>query len=250
MSIIFKKLDDCSNFFLKQLREHGTEVNEVHKFTWPNYVFTSPTFRRAHLDIVDARENKKLFMMHLCVFPHTDDTSPIYGFDLIAGPNKVTGAFHDFSPVVHKNNYMVQQFARQVESLEWSKKRELPEWAQNIFSNHMIAAGNIQKEEELETLMKTAKDNLTYYLSEVGNSKVNIDSTSAQNYYCSNQRKNPHTPRVMTTLGLDETEVKTFIETCLFPSIHSPTVPSSHQYVKESAQSSTVPVQLELWDSL
>jgi hypothetical protein len=250
MSTIFKNLIDCSNFFLDKLRENGTEIDEGHNFDWPNYVFTSSKFRRAHLDIVDARETKKLYMMHLCVFPHTNDTSPIYGFDLIAGPTKITGAFHDFSPIVYKNNYMVRHFAEKVKNLEWSKKRELPDWAMNIFSDNMIAAGNIQKEEELESILNIAKDNLTYYLSEVGNSRGDKDYTSAQNYYCTNQKKNPHTPRVMTTLGLDENDVKKFIETCLFPSVHSPTVPSSHQCVKESAQSSTVPVQLELWDNL
>jgi hypothetical protein len=245
MSIIFNKLDACADFFLTSISKNATKVDEGHEFTWPNYVFTSSTFRRAHLDIIDMRYTKKLLMMHLCVFPHTNDTSPIYGFDLIAGPTKVTGAFHDFSPIVYKNNYMVRHFAEKVKNLEWSKKRELPDWAMNIFSDNMIAAGNIQKEEELETILNIAKDNLTYYLKEVGNSRGDKDYTSAQNYYCTNQKKNPHTPRVMTTLGLDENRVKEFIETCLFPSAHSPASPSSHQYVKESVQFSTVLDQLE-----
>lgn len=218
MSIIFQKLNDCSESFLKILRENGTEVDEGHKFDWPNYVFTSSSFRRAHLDIVDARETKKLYMMHLCIFPHTNDTSPIYGFDLIAGPNKVTGAFHDFSPVVYKDHPMARWFNERVRTLEWSKKRDLPEWARNIFSDHMIAAGNIQNEQELDIILKTAKNTLEYYLENVGYTRVTENTVSAQNYYCENQRKNPHTPKVMTSLGLDEKMVEKFIETCLFPS--------------------------------
>ena len=40
-----------------------------------------------------------------------------------------------------------------------------------------------------------------------------------QNYYCHNQKQNPHTPRVMASLGLDPQEVKKFVEECLFPEI-------------------------------
>lgn len=220
MSIIFRHLNDASAYFLKTLRENGTEVDEGHRFDWPNYVFTSPKFRRAHLDIVDMQFSKRLYMMHLCIFPHVDDTSPIYGFDIVAGANKVTGAFHDFSPVVYKTNYMCQRFSEKVKDLEWSKTRQLPDWAMNIFSDRMIAASNIQEVTELETILSVAKDNLNYYLEEVGNSRGPEDSGSAQDYYCYNQRKNPHTPRVMTSLGLKEDQVKSFIETCLFPSVH------------------------------
>ena len=222
MSIIFKHLSDLSEHFLETLNRYGTEVDEGHKFDWPNYVFTSKMFRRAHLDIVDARKDKKLYMMHLCIFPHTDDISPIYGFDIIAGPNKVTGAFHDFSPLVHKDHYMGRYFAGKVKKVAWSKDRVLPEWARNIFSKNMIAAGNIQTEEEMIQLTNIAKDTLLYYLNEVGRIREDDDSTEAQNYYCHNQRQNPHTPKVMASLGLDPNQVSTFIETCLFPSVPLP----------------------------
>ena len=40
-----------------------------------------------------------------------------------------------------------------------------------------------------------------------------------QNYYCENQKKNPHTPKVMVSLGLSEEDVQMFIQQCLFPEI-------------------------------
>jgi hypothetical protein len=46
-----------------------------------------------------------------------------------------------------------------------------------------------------------------------------MDTTSYQNYYCDNQKQNPHTPRVMVSLGLSEEDVKVFIQECLFPEI-------------------------------
>lgn len=220
MSIIFQQLSDCSDYFLQRLKEKGTEVDEGHNFDWPNYVFTSNKFRRAHLDIVDAIETKKLYMMHLCIFPHIDDSSPVFGFDIIAGPNKVTGAFHDFSPLVYKNTLMFRHFKKKVKDLEWSKKRELPQWAKNIFSNHMVAAGNIQSEGELKVLLDLAKDNLRYYLENVGSNPTPINTITAQNHYCYNQRQNPHTPKVMASLGLNPDQVNLFIETCLFPLVH------------------------------
>ena len=45
------------------------------------------------------------------------------------------------------------------------------------------------------------------------------DTTDAQNFYCINQKQNPHTPRVMVSLGLSEDDVTHFIQDCLFPEI-------------------------------
>jgi hypothetical protein len=96
-------------------------------------VYSGAKFRRAHLDIIDARETKGLYMMHLCIFPHTNDPAPIFGFDVIAGAKKVTGAFHDFSPI-EPDHVLMDLFTSRVTGLEWSKPRELPDWARAIFS--------------------------------------------------------------------------------------------------------------------
>jgi hypothetical protein len=45
------------------------------------------------------------------------------------------------------------------------------------------------------------------------------DNTFEQNYYAQNQKQNPHTPRVMVSLGLSEEDVSVFIQDCLFPEI-------------------------------
>lgn len=219
MSIIFQKLSKCSEHFIEVLNENGTPVDEGHSFSWPNYVYTSTAFRRAHLDIVDARDTKNLYMMHLCIFPHTNDKSPIYGFDLIAGPNKVTGAFHDFSSSFYPDQYMMKWFANRVNGLEWSKKRDLPDWAKSIFSDSMIAAGNIREVSELDTILDTAKSTLEYYMKNVGKTRVDDDVSFVQDFYCYNQRRNPHTPKVMESLGLDHDTVQHFIQSCLFPCV-------------------------------
>lgn len=219
MSTIFNRLVELSESVHNKIKEGSVVVDEGHSFDWPNYVYSSDNFRRAHLDIIDARDTKKLYMMHLCIFPHYNDPSPIFGLDLIAGPNKITGAFHDFS--MNSNHFMSKWFQNRVKDFEWSKPRNLPDWAKNIFSSSMVAAGNIQDEKELETLISLANETTDYYLWHVGTTHVPLSHQGSireqQNYYCQNQKQNPHTPRVMESLGLDANIVKMFIQDCLFP---------------------------------
>lgn len=214
MNTIFQQLDELAEK-LKAVLSQYEAVDEGHSFEWPNYVYKSSTFRRAHLDIIDVRDTKKLYMLHLCVFPHVNDPSPIFGFDIIAGPNKVTGAFHDFSPVT-QGHFLSEWFKGKVAQHQWKRERELPEWARKIFSPHIITATNIQDEEEVARMCELVLENLKHYLAHIGEAS-NIDCTGAHNWYCYNQRQNPHTPRVMEALGLDIENIKLFIKNCLFP---------------------------------
>lgn len=215
MPTTFDQLDALKDSLLATLASYES-VDEGHRYPWLNCVWTSDKFRRAHLDIVDVRDTKKLYMMHLTVFPHISDGSPIFGFDLIAGPSKVTGAFHDYSPI-DPNHPMLRWFSDRVNGLEWSKPRQLPEWAQEIFSDRMVAAGNISAKDELLTVIKLVQDTLSYYLDNVGS--VDGHYLELQNKYCRNQKLNPHTPKVMVSLGFDTETVQNFIQTCLFPEL-------------------------------
>jgi hypothetical protein len=208
------------NFHLNEYYEDG--MARFNNPNWVNRTWKNDFIRRAHIDIVDARETKKLWMMHVCIFPELNNAGPIFGWDIIAGEKKVTGAFHDFSPLFKKDHPMIDMFGDLVENYIPSKKRELPDWALKIFSPHMIAAGNIQEEKELKELCFLVEENLAYYLDKIidykdsGNKKGVIES---QNYYCKHQQQNPHTPRVMQSLGLPEEDIKLFCSDNLFPII-------------------------------
>ena len=208
-----------------KFNETGTEIFEpgMDRFNqpgWVNRVWTSGLYRRAHIDVVDARESKGLWMMHCCVFPHTHNPAPIYGFDVIAGKNKITGCFHDFSPAGDSEHPLIDWFAEQALELQWNKTRKLPEWAERIFTGSMIAAGNVSKQEELDQIFSIANRTIKHYLAAVGETNNTANNTTeAQNYYAQNQKQNPHTPRVMTSLGLSEEDVTHFIQECLFPEI-------------------------------
>ena len=187
---------------------------------WSNRVWVSDRYRRAHVDVVDARATKGVWMMHCCIFPHTHNPAPIFGFDVIAGKSKITGCFYDYSPAGDPEHPMLDWFADEAQKLEWVKTRKLPEWAERIFSGNMIAAGNVSDEEELAQITEMARQGIHHYLSTVAETNNTAKNTvQAQNYYCENQKQNPHTPKVMVSLGLSEEDVRIFIQECLFPEI-------------------------------
>ena len=227
MSIIWNKLIECQNEIIKLFDEHATEYEEpglthFNSDTWINRVWHNDSVRRAHIDVVDARDTKGLWMMHCTVMPQLDNDAPIFGFDVIAGKNKMTGAFLDFSASATPDHPMMHGYADSVRDFIPKKKRELPDWAKNIFSDYMLAAGNVNTEEEATAIIQLALDNLTAYLLEVGDYNGFNDKDSvieAQNYYAHNQQQNPHTPRTMKSLGLDEDDVDLFCRDMLFPKI-------------------------------
>jgi dsRNA-specific ribonuclease len=86
----------------------------------------------------------------------------------------------------------------------------------------MVAASNVTQEKELNQITSLIQTLITYYLHEVGKTNHTIqNNTEQQNYYAQNQKQNPHTPRVMAKLGLNEEDVKLFIQEYLFPEIES-----------------------------
>jgi len=229
VSIIWNKLIACQNEIISTFQKHCEEIEEpgldaFHQPDngWINRVFSNQHVRRAHIDVVDARDTKGLWMMHVCVFPVLNNPSPIYGFDVIAGKNKITGAFHDFSPSAYGLHPMLTDYFNSVKDFVPKKQRELPAWAKRIFTDKMLAAGNVNTDEEADQIISIATNNLHSYMENVGTYTGYISDNSAkvaQNHYCNNQKQNPHTPKVMKSLGLDEEMIDTFCKDMLFPNI-------------------------------
>jgi len=225
MSTVWDTLINIQHLLENKFNETGKEIFEpgMEQFNqpgWVNRVWTSDSYRRAHVDVVDARDSKGLWMMHCCIFPHTHNPAPIFGFDVIAGKNKITGCFIDYSPAGDSEHPMIEYFGEEVGRYEWNKKRKLPEWAERIFSEHMVAAGNVNDESELKQLTSLAHILVNHYVETVKETNKTANNTrEAQNYYCENQKQNPHTPKVMVSLGLSEEDVAIFIQECLFPEI-------------------------------
>jgi hypothetical protein len=136
----------------------------------------------------------------------------------------MTGAFHDFSASADIDNPMIAGYKESVADFIPTKQRQLPEWATNIFSDKMLAAGNVSTEEEAVAIIELAQNNLRAYFDEIGEFTGEYSSdivTACQNYYCHNQQQNPHTPRTMKSLGLNEADVDKFCTDMLFPKINT-----------------------------
>jgi len=227
LSTIWNHLINCQDEIISIFNNNATEFDEpglahFNNDTWVNRVWRNDHVRRAHIDVVDARDTKGLWMMHVCVFPVLSNPGPIYGFDVIAGKNKITGAFHDFSASADLDNPMIEGYKEAVADFIPSKQRELPEWATNIFTDKMLAAGNVKTEEEAVAIIDLALNNLRAYFDEIGEFTGDGDTAivaAAQNYYCENQQQNPHTPRTMKSLGLNEADVDKFCTDMLFPKL-------------------------------
>ena len=227
-SEIWDKLIESQDRIIQIFDSNATEFEETGLAyfnrgdgSWINRVWKNKDVRRAHIDVVDARASKGLWMMHVCCFPDIHNDGPIYGFDVIAGKNKITGAFHDFSPSSNLEHDMIDGYYESVADFVPKKQRELPEWAKNIFTEKMLAASNV-KGEEVDIIISIALGNLISYFGEIGASAGAGDRdhvVAAQNHYCYNQQQNPHTPNVMKSLGLDEADVEKFCTDMLFPKL-------------------------------
>ena len=190
------------NNLIKQ--QHQVYYMSTEDFGWTNYRYRSPKFRLAHIEIFNQ---DKFCVVHCCVFPHKNDPAPIYGFDVIAGENKITGVFLDLSPVALP--------CAPFTDIVVERERERPEWG-DIFSPHWLACR--PSYEEMTKIGDEAIRVLTVYLSDLGDVGVQRDIITAQNHYCRQQQRNPHTKRALVNL-LGEERADYFMQTILFPTI-------------------------------
>lgn len=223
----YETLTNLSKRIEKLFNEFFTPVEITEKFDfdgWSDKIWSSKIVRKCHLKVIDNRDTSKLWLMHINIFPHEHLNLPILGFDLVAGPNKITGSFFDFSPVTdEKPEHVYHLYMREfIKDLTWSRPRELPEWAKEIFSDSMIAVGNLKTEEEISQLTEACTHLVEYY---VMNMKYNLFVTNPigikerHNKYCRNQKLNPHLHRSILAMGISEEDKNRYIDRVLFEEI-------------------------------
>lgn len=187
---------------------------------WQDHVWVNSSFRRAHLTVLDARLTRGIVMMHFCIFPYYDSDAPIFGCDIVAGKNKITGFFHDYSPTSNDNHIMIKEFSVFSHSYNWSKLRALPDWAVGVFSPDMIAAGNITDKNEISGVCSLLHNTLEFYLNSIdgytGNSDANLVER-CQNQYAQQQKKNPQLYNSLKSMGFNKNQIELAINVKLFP---------------------------------
>lgn len=218
-SLVWNKIISLATDIEKLFNDTGTRrIEQESNYDWYNAIYTNNRYRRAHIEIVDNRLTHKIYILHCTIFPHFNDPSPIWGFDAVCGPNKITGAFHDFSSAGNPDHSMINWFGEETKNYGWRKPRELPFWAKQIFSPNMIAAGNVQEGQELNDLCSIALKSLDYYLKNVGlTQESGADYHMAQNRYCHYQKENPHVINSMVSMGVKKETIETFVTEVLFP---------------------------------
>jgi hypothetical protein len=202
-------------------------TEDMHFDGWSDRFWCSSYVSKCHLKIIQPADMKSLWLMHINIFPKVGYEFPILGFDIVAGPKKITGSFMDYSPITegginsNLNHPYHGHMHNQVHNLEWNKPRELPPWAKEIFSKDMIAVGNLKDGEELEQFIEVTTELVDFYLSNLKyNSKFSgRDTKPILNKYCQNQKLNPHLHRSILAMGISEEDKDRYVNDVLFEEI-------------------------------
>ena len=227
MHPLWNRLNDYATYISLRFDDHFERfdnpkyTDDMHFEGWTDTFWKSNFVSKCHLKTIQPKDGKGLWLMHINIFPKEGIELPILGFDIVAGPKKITGSFMDYSPLHgfdHKYNHYMKS---KVQDLTWNKPRELPDWAKEIFSENMIAVGNINTEEELEQFIEVTSDLLNYYLSNLTNNAflANRDTKPILNKYCSNQKLNPHLHRSILAMGISEEDKERYVNNVLFEEI-------------------------------
>jgi hypothetical protein len=205
-----------SDKFIKRLQSE-TDITpiETKDWGWENYLYSSPHFRQAH---IERYFHDNLMVLHITIFPHKNNTHPIFGFDLIVLPksDKISAAFLDYSPTYTKLIWVSPQF---------KEKYELPDWTDGIFSKYFVACR--PEEDEYQTLFDTALNMFDKTLKNVKSHIYITDDSSIiskivdkQNTYCERQWGNKRTfGALKSKIGKEGAEY--FMKNILFPKIES-----------------------------
>jgi len=226
MTQLWDRLNDYASYLwtrfddeFQRYHEHGMDGLEFKD--WNDTFWCSHHIRKCHLKTISPANGKGLWLMHVNIFPKKDIELPILGFDIVAGPKKITGSFMDFSPLHGFPHPYNDHMHMRVKGLEWNKPRELPNWAKEIFSDDMVAVGNINTESELEQFIEVTSDLVDFYLNNLEQNCFSARRETAPilNKYCQNQKMNPHLHRSMLTMGISETDKDAYINNVLFEEI-------------------------------
>ena len=225
--ILWDRLDQFAADIASKFDSHFKKYDNpkydegLHFEGWTDTFWNSDKVFKAHLKTIRPADNKGLWLMHINVFPKVGYELPILGFDIVAGPKKITGSFMDYSPLHGHPHPYHDYMEKQVSSLSWVKPRELPPWAKEIFSENMIAVGNINTDEELNQFIMVTMDLVDHYLFNLEENAFHSkrDTKPILNKYCQNQKLNPHLHRSILAMGISEEDKDRYVNDVLFEEI-------------------------------
>jgi phycocyanobilin:ferredoxin oxidoreductase len=182
---------------------------------WRNDLFVGRGFRQVHIESFSIVG--QLGILHVCIFPELDRNAPIFGFDIIAGKNKATGAFLDLSPTTRAADTIVQAWASATieRRAQFVEKRSLPDWAEAVFSPAALAIRPVSTG-DVERALALGRWSLAMLLGAELSEAAETEMFEAQTRYVEAQRRNEHTFRMLAgCVGADL--AREFIDIWLFP---------------------------------
>jgi phycocyanobilin:ferredoxin oxidoreductase len=195
--------------FSERARRAGTCLRPV---DWANEIFEGPGFRWAHVEFFSIPG--QIGVLHVCLFPALDRRAPIFGFDIISGRAKATGAFLDLSPTTPSFDPIADAWMGSPPEA-FAEPRTLPEWAAAIFSPRALAIRPVSVS-EVDAVVALARRSLAFWLDAEKPSGSVAVMALAQYRYAAAQRLNEHTFRMLA--GCVGPEIaREFIDDWLFP---------------------------------
>ncbi len=174
---------------------------EGEKLVIENHCYQTPQFRKLHLEL--AKVGNGLDILHCVMFPRVEYPLPMFGTDVVGARGQIGAAIVDLSPI-HRDLTLPAQYdvaLGQLPNVEFSHPRELPIWG-DIFSKYciFIRPGDADEEEVfLQRVQNILKIHCTIatQTQAVTEPEERAAILAGQNYYCSRQRENDKTRRVL-----------------------------------------------------
>lgn len=173
---------------------------EGEKLIIENRCYQTPQFRKLHIEL--AKIGKHLDILHCVMFPRPNYPLPMFGTDLVGARGDISAAVVDLSPtsptLTLPQNYLKE--LNTLEPIEFSQPRELPKWG-DIFSDFCLFVrpdGDQEEELFLSRVESYLEIHCKMALSvEPVPLEKQLQVLAGQRYYCSKQRKNDKTRRVL-----------------------------------------------------
>ncbi|NJR74248.1 MAG: phycocyanobilin:ferredoxin oxidoreductase [Scytonema sp. CRU_2_7] len=189
-----------------------------------NYCYQAPQFRKLHLEL--AQVGNGLDILHCVMFPRTEYALPMFGTDLVGSRGQIGAAIADLSPINPDRTlpatYQAALCALPV--VQFSQLRELPPWG-DIFSEFCMFIRPMNAEEETQFLERvqqflTIHCRIACETLPVTSAEEQAKIMTGQEYYCTRQRQNDKTRRVLEkSFGSEWTE--RYMNTMLFDCVAS-----------------------------
>lgn len=174
---------------------------EGEKLVIENHCYQTPQFRKLHLEL--AQVGNGLDILHCVMFPKNEYPLPLFGCDIVGAKGQISAAIVDLSPIRADRSLPATYHLQlsQLPHFEFTHPRELPVWG-DIFSQHCVfirPEGEAEESAFLELVQQIMKIHCSIAIETqpVTSRNEQMLIQAGQQNYCSRQRENDKTRRIL-----------------------------------------------------